>query len=361
MKVLVTGAAGFIGNYLSRQLVWRGDDVVGIDNFDDYYARNCKEFNVDLINLAAVRNTQYFSKKAVLPIYKKLSTYYKNILPGEKRGSFKFYELDIRDMDAMNNLFYKEKFDKVVHLAAMGGVPFSTKNPVKYTQVNVDGTTNLLTASKDNGVKKFVFASTASVYGSKELKIVKETDSVMNANSNYGATKVAGEVLCYAFNNLYGLKTVSARIFGPIYGPLQRPKGMFFQRSINAIRNGRVIQIYGRLGLETAKDTTYIDDEVNGLILIMDSNLNAYDVFNIGTSDAHPIKYWIDAIEKAYGKKLKIEIIDSDKADTTSSADISKAKKLLGYKPTIDIYEGAKRQVEVYKLMPKWYQSMSDV
>lgn len=361
MKVLVTGAAGLIGNYLSRQLIWRGDDVVGIDNFDDYYPRNCKEFNVDLINLAAVRNTQFFPKKSVLPIYEKLSTYYKNIVPENKRGNFQFYELDVRDVDGINQLFEKQKFDKVVHLAAMAGVPFSTKFPAMYTQVNVDGTTNVLTASKDNGVKKFVFASTASVYGSEELTTVKETDSVMRANSNYGATKVAGEVLCYAFYNLYGLKTASVRIFGPIYGPLQRPKGMFMQRIINFIRNKKTLQIYGRQGLETAKDTTYIDDEVDGIILIMDADLKAYDVFNIGTSSPYPIKDWIRAAEDAYGEKVKVEIIEVDKADTTSSADISKARKLLGYNPKVDIFEGAKRQVEVFKLMPEWYQTLSDV
>lgn len=361
MKVLVTGAAGLIGNYLARKLIWRGDDVVGIDNFDSYYGRNCKEFNLDLVNLAANRTTQFFPQKTVEPIYKKLASYYKGISPISDRGSFRFYELDVRDEDGINELFEKEKFDKVVHLAAMAGVPFSTKFPTKYTQVNVDGTTNVLTASKNIGVKKFIFASTASVYGSQKLETVKETDSVMRANSNYGATKVAGEVLSYAFYNLYDLKTVTVRIFGPIYGPLQRPKGMFMQRIINYIHNNKTLQIYGREGLETAKDTTYIDDEVDGIVLALDADLDKYEVFNIGTSNPHPIKEWIRAAEQAYGKKVKVEIIEADKADTTSSADITKAKEMLGYEPKIDIYEGAKRQVEVFRLMPEWYQTLPDV
>ncbi|TXI35448.1 MAG: NAD-dependent epimerase/dehydratase family protein [Niabella sp.] len=269
--------------------------------------------------------------------------------------------MDIQDGNAIQDLFQKEKFDKVVHLAALAGVPMSTKFPQAYTRVNVDGTVNMLTASKDNGVQKFVFASTASVYGAKELKVVKETDSVMQANSVYGATKVAGEVLCYAYTNLYALNAVTVRIFGPIYGPLQRPKGMFMQRLINFIHNDKTLQIYGRQGLETAKDTTYIDDEVAGIVLALDKDINGYDVFNIGTSNPHPLKEWIHAVEDSYGKKAKIEIIEGDKADTTSSADITKARTILGYEPKIDIYEGAKRQVEVFKLMPEWYQSLDDV
>ena len=359
MKVLVTGAAGFIGSYVSRALLWRGDDVCGIDNFSSYYPRNCKEFNVDLVNLASGRKTQFFPFKTVLPVYKKIESYFDG-KKSDKPGHFSFYETDITNFDALQDLFMKEKFDAVVHLAAWAGVPVSTKNPRLYTSVNVDGTVNLLNLSKDNGVQKFLFGSSSSVYGDRNDKKVEETDDVTKAVSIYGATKVAGEVLCHSTNAIFGLKSVVIRIFGPIYGPLQRPKGMFMQRAINFVHNNKTVSIWGKSGLTTAKDSTYIDDEVNGIILALDSDFN-FEVYNIGTSDPQSIKQWLDAVKESYGKEVSIEIVDRDVADVVSSADISKAKKKLGYSPKMTLSEAVKRQVEVFKLMPEWYQTMSDV
>lgn len=359
MKVLVTGAAGFIGSYVSRALLWRGDDVVGIDNFSSYYPRNCKEFNVDVVNLASNRKTQFFPYKTVLPVYEKMKSYFNGNF-AKTPGHFSFYEVDITNFDAMQDLFAKEKFDAVVHLAAWAGVPISTKNPRLYTTVNVDGTVNLLNLAKDNGVEKFLFGSSSSVYGDRDDKKVEETDNVTSAVSIYGATKVAGEVLCHSANAIFGLKCVVIRIFGPIYGPLQRPKGMFMQRALNFVHNEKTINIYGKNGLNTAKDSTYIDDEVDGIILALDSDFN-FEVYNIGTSDPQSIQDWLDAIAKHYGRDVKLEIGDKDVADVVSSADISKAKKVLGYKPKMKLDEAVKRQVEVFKLMPEWYQTMTDV
>jgi len=359
MKVLVTGAAGFIGSYMARALLWRGDDVVGLDNFNFYYPRNCKEFNVDLINLAAGRKTQFFSQTVVDPIYEKLKSYYKESIK-ETSGAFAFYEADITDYARMEEIFNKEKFDAVVHFAAMAGVPFSTKNPRMYSSVNVDGTTNLINLSKENNIKKFVFASSSSVYGNRDDKKVTEEDDVTRAVSIYGATKVAGEVICHAAHAIYGLNVVSIRIFGPIYGPLQRPYGMFIQRAINYVRNNKTMKIYGQKGMHTAKDSTYVDDLISGFLLALDKEFD-FEVFNIGTSDPQSIQEWLDAIEVAYGRPVPREIVDVDVADVVSSADITKAKEMLGYDPKIDIYEGAKRQVEVFKLMPEWYQTLPDV
>ncbi len=358
MKVLVTGAAGFIGSYVSRALILRGDDVIGIDNFNDYYPRKCKEFNLDLINLTANQPIKFAAQNEIEPVFGKMTEYFPTATA--ELGTFNFFEADIVDYTKLAQIFTDNGIGGVTHLAAMAGVPLSTKNPKLYTEVNVDGTVNLLELCAKNGVTKFVFGSSSSVYGNREDKKVTENDDVSRAVSVYGASKVAGEVLTHAFTAIYGLNAVVARIFGPIYGPLQRPYGMLHQRAINYVHNGKTLQIYGKNGLKTAKDSTYIDDEVSGLINCLDYD-TGFEVFNIGTSTPLPIETWLDAVEKAYGKAVKYELIDTDKADVVSSADISKARKLLDYEPEFDMYEGVKRQVEVFKLMPEWYQNMDNI
>ncbi len=361
MNILVTGSAGFIGSYISRALIWRGDNVIGIDNFNDYYPRNCKEYNVDLISLAAGQDPVYKADPSATAVYNEVKKFANGTyVMASSKGTFKFYEGDIVDFEFLKKVFSENKIDAVIHMAAMAGVPYSTKMPRLYANVNVDGTVNLLELSKDNGISKFVFASSSSVYGDREDKKVTEEDDVSKAVSVYGASKVSGEVLCHAFHVIYGLPVVIDRIFGPIYGPLQRPYGMFHQRAINFLYNKKTIQIYGKKGLETAKDSTYIDDQVKGILACLDCKYD-FEVFNIGTSDPKPIKVWIDSVEKAFEDKLKLEIIDVDRADVASSADISKAKKMLNYNPATDMYVGVKRQVEVFKLMPEWYKTMDRV
>lgn len=359
MKVLVTGAAGFIGSYVSRALLWRGDNVVGLDNFHEYYPRKCKEFNVDLILMSAGRAPKNNPKKDLEKVYEKLVKYY----PGQiksKPGKFTFYEADIIDETAILQIFKKGKFDAVIHLAAMAGVPLSVKNPKYYTKVNVFGTINLLDACREFKVKKFVFGSSSSVYGHREDKKVSEEDTVMKAVSPYGATKVAGEVLCHAASAVYGIDVVIDRIFGPIYGPLQRTYGMFIQRAINFLHNQKEVSIWGRKGLESAKDSTYIDDQVDGIIKCLDYKTR-FEVFNIGTSDPQSIKVWIKWIEKYFGMKMNYKIVEVDKGDVASSADISKAQKTLKYRPIMNLGEGIRRQIEVFKLMPEWYKTLSEV
>jgi UDP-glucuronate 4-epimerase len=359
MKVLVTGAAGFIGSYVARHLLWRGDDVVGIDNFNFYYPRNCKEINADLVNMAAGRKPQYFPEKLIKGIYSDIESY-SEVKRNAEPGNFKFYEADIVNYEFLEYIFNKEKIDAVIHLAAMAGVPFSTKNPRIYSSVNVDGTTNLLNLAKETGVKKFVFGSSSSVYGNREDKKVTEDDNVIQAVSIYGATKVAGEVITHAAHAIYDIDAVVIRIFGPIYGPLQRPYGMFMQRAINFTYNDKPVQIYGRKGLSTAKDSTYIDDLVNGLVLALDSDVK-FDIFNIGTSSPQSIQDWMNAIEKAMNKKVPMEIVEVDKADVVSSADITKAKTILKYNPKANLQESVRRQVEVFLKMPDWYKTMDNV
>lgn len=353
MNVLVTGAAGFIGSYIARKLIASGVNVVGIDNYNDYYLRSCKEFNIDLINKYA--GNPISSDSDVLPVYEVLSGYY----PGNAgpKGEFHFYEGDIRDFAFLESVFAGHKIDKVVHLAAMAGVPLSEKKPRLYTEVNVDGTVNLLNLSVQHSVSRFVFGSSSSVYGNREDRKVSEDDDVSKPASVYGASKVAGEVLSHSFYKMFGLSVMIVRIFGPIYGPLQRPYGMFHQRAINFVHNNKELQIYGKKGLDTAKDSTYIDDEVNGIIACLNCEYD-FEVFNIGTSNPLPIRTWIDSIEQAFDKKAQYKVVTVDKGDVVSSASIEKAQKMLSYNPLMDMYEGVRRQVEIFKLMPKWYQEM---
>jgi UDP-glucuronate 4-epimerase len=357
MKILVTGAAGFIGSYVSRALIQRGDDVVAIDNFQEYYPRVCKEFNLDLVNLSAGQPLQFAKTEEIQPVYEKLSSYYS--AAQSKLGKFIFEKIDIVDFEKLKDLFEKHKPDAVIHLAAMAGVPLSAKKPRLYTQVNVDGSVNLLELSKEFGIKQFVFASTASAYGQKDHK-VKEEEGVSYPWSIYGATKSAFEAISHAFYKLFGMNIAIARIFGPIYGPLQRPYGMLIQRVINYIHNDKTITVYGIKGLETAKDFTYIDDEVDGLLLCLDKNVG-YNAYNIGTSDAIPIKSWFEAAGEAMGTPIKYEIVDADPGDVATSADITKAQTILGYEPQMDYKEGVRRQAEIFQLMPEWYKKMDTV
>lgn len=356
MKVLVTGGAGFIGSYVARALIRRGDDVVSLDNFNEYYPRKCKQFNVDLVSRLVGLPIET-SVEELQPVFDKMESYYS---ASEKKGFFKFYEADITDAEKMNEIFQDNKIDAVIHLAAWGGVPMSIQKPVIYANVNVVGTVNLLDACRNFGVKKFIFASSSSVYGHHDGKKVTEEDDVMHAVSPYGATKVSGEVLCHAASVVYDINVIVNRIFGPVYGPLQRMYGMFMQRAVNFAYNAKEFSIYGRKGLETAKDSTYIDDQVDGFLRILDHEIK-FDVFNIGTSNPQPIKSWIENIEKSLGISLKYKMVEVDKGDVTSSADISKAEKILGYQPKMSLEEGVRRQVEIFKLMPEWYKKMEIV
>jgi UDP-glucuronate 4-epimerase len=332
--------------------------VISLDNFNEYYPRECKQFNVDLVNMLVGLPIKTELAEIQL-VFDKIESYYSDSASG-KKGSFKFYEADITDAPKINDIFKTNDIDAVIHLAAWGGVPMSIKKPIMYTNVNIMGTVNLLDACRNFDVKKFVFGSSSSVYGPRDDKKVAEDDDVMHAVSPYGATKVAGEVLGHAFSVVYGIDVSVDRIFGPIYGPLQRTYGMFMQRAINFIYNGKELSIYGRKGLETAKDSTYIDDQVDGLLKLLDYKTK-FDVFNIGTSNPQPIKLWIDTIEKTLGIPAKYKITEADKGDVASSADIDKAKKLLGYAPKMTIEEGVRRQVEIFQLMPEWYKKMEIV
>lgn len=354
MKVLVTGGAGFIGSFLARTLIKRGDDVIAIDNFNEYYPRKAKEFNLDLIRLTAKKQPEKFDPDILKPIADKLQEF-SAFKPQEESGDFKFVECDIRDYGKLKPLFETEKFDKVVHLAAMTGVRFSLKKPRLYTEVNINGTVNLLELSEKHKIKNFVFGSSSSVYGGRTNTPFKETDNVSKPISPYAATKRMAEIFCYTYHFLFKLPITIARIFGPVYGPLQRPYGMAAQRFIRQVYKNKPMTLYGNGSM--GRDSTYIDDEIDGLIKCLDKNLD-FEIINIGTGKPITVTELANQIKALAGKGETIHIEKPATEVPITFADISKAKKLLDYEPKIEFIEGIKRQFEVFNMMPQWYKDI---
>lgn len=305
MKFIVTGGAGFIGSHVCEALLERGDYVICIDNFNDYYNPNIKRRNI------------------------------KNFL---KNSSFKLFRSDITNFFSMENIFKKEKPDKIIHLAARAGVRPSIQNPLLYTRVNVDGTVNLLELSRQYKIKNFIFASSSSVYGERE-KIPFNEEDVLNPISPYAATKVADEVLCRAYSNIYEIPITCLRFF-TVYGPRGRPD-MAPYKFMNSMINNKTIEMYG--DGSSARDYTYIADITKGVIAAVDNNLS-YGIINLGNSHPVKLKDFISIMENIVGKKAKIKKMPRQQGDVSRTyADISKARKLLGWEPNISLEEGLKK------------------
>ncbi len=313
MKILITGGAGFIGSAVAKQLMKRGDRVVLVDNFNDYYDPRLKR--------------------------DRISKFLKGL-----KGGFVLYKGDIRDQKFLEQVFKKEKPDKVIHLAAMAGVRASLENPMLYVDVNVMGTTNLLDLSVKYGVKNFVYASSSSVYGDSKKVPFSETDSVDTPISPYAATKKATELLAHVYSHIYGLKTTGLRYF-TVYGPWGRPDMGVFRFIENIIR-GRTIDVYnfGKM----RRNFTYIDDIASGTITVLDADL-PYAVMNIGGDRDEALMEYIAAVEKYAGKKAKKHMMPMQPGDVPSTvADIRRLRK-LGWKPTTRIEQGVKHFVAWYK------------
>ena len=301
MKALVTGCAGFIGSHLVDKLLEQGYKVIGIDCFTDYYSREIKEANIS------------------------------NAL---NHNNFKLIEKDILEMDKYPDVDY------VFHLAAQAGVRASWGKSFEiYTRNNVQATQKLLEFYKDLNIKKFVYASSSSVYGDAELPM--REDSLLKPVSPYGVTKLAGENLCYLYWKNYGVPTVSLRYF-TVYGPRQRPD-MAIHKFVKAIFNGEEITIFGD-GMQT-RDFTYVDDAVEANIFAAESDIVG-EIFNIGGGSRISVNALIEEIEKLVGKEAKIKYIEKQKGDARDTlADVSKAKEKLRWKPKANIEEGLKRYI----------------
>jgi len=312
LKVLITGGAGFIGSHNTAALLNRGDQVVCLDNFNDYYNPERKRKNV--------------------------SGFLDDI-------DYRLYEGDIRARERLEEVFAKEKPDKVIHVAAMAGVRPSIERPLLYEEVNVKGTLNMLEAARRHRVTNFLFASSSSVYGGQEKVPFSEDDPIAHPISPYAATKAAGELLCHTYHHLYGLNITCLRFF-TVYGPKGRPD-MAPYLFTRWVFEGAELKMFG--DGTTSRDYTYIDDIVSGVVAALDADLS-YEIINLGNSQTVVLRDFIALVEKLVGKKANIVQLPMQPGDVPRTwADISKARCLLGYDPQTPFEEGMKHFVAWYR------------
>ncbi len=307
MRVLVTGGAGFIGSHLVEKLLGDGHGVAILDDFNDFYDPEIKRENVAAVSRDA-----------------------------------SIHQIDLRDSAALRSLFHKEKFEAIMHLAARAGVRPSIQHPQLYYDTNVGGTLHLLEAARVTGVQRFVFASSSSVYGISKTVPFSEDFHLTQTISPYAATKIAGEFLCSTYSHLYQLRIVALRYF-TVYGPRQRPD-LAIHQFTKRIHFGQPIDQLG--DGTTCRDYTYIDDIIQGTMAALKYEGALFDVFNLGESETIQLSDLISAIERAVGKKAKINQLPEQPGDMPlTCADISKARKSLGYDPQTSFAEGLPRFV----------------
>ena len=309
-KILVTGAAGFIGSRVCQQLLDAEVDVVGIDNLNDYYDISLKFHRLEKLR---------------------------------KNRAFCFHAADISDRVRLADVFTEHRFDAVLNLAARAGVRYSMENPYVYQQTNAMGNLNLLEEMRSHEIKKYVLASTSSLYAGQDMPFL-ESLSVNTPISPYAATKKAAEAMAYAYNYLYEIDVSVVRYF-TVYGPAGRPDMSYF-RFIHQIDQGLPITVYG--DGEQSRDFTYVDDIARGTILA--TKRVGYEIINLGGGKRpHSINKMIAILEKMLAKKAIIEYVPAHVADMKSTwADIDKAKRLLGWQPSVCLEEGLRNCVDWY-------------
>jgi len=330
MKILVTGAAGFIGMHTSQVLLARGDEVVGIDNLNDYYDPSLKEAR--LARLAP-------------------------------HADFRFVKLDVADRAGMEQLFAAEKFDRVIHLAAQAGVRYSLQNPHAYVDSNLVGFMNILEGCRHNAVEHLVYASSSSVYGGNTLMPFSEHHSVDHPISMYAATKKANELMAHTYSHLFGLPTTGLRFF-TVYGPWGRPDMALFLFT-KAILEGRPIDVFNHGKMR--RDFTYVDDIVQGVVRTMDRVAEGdpgfdpqrpdpgrskapFRVFNIGNHDPVELMSFIEAIEESLGRKAEKNFLPLQDGDVPATyADTAELRQWTDFQPATPVREGVGRFIEWYR------------
>lgn len=314
MKIFVTGSAGFIGSYVSHALLDDGHEVIGFDNFNDYYDVSLKEARFQGL---------------------------------KKRDGFIQIRGDLADYELITENFELHKPERVCHLAAQAGVRYSIENPFAYQQSNLEGHLNILEACRHAGIRRLVYASSSSVYGGNKKVPFSEEDPVDHPVSLYAATKKANELMSHTYTHLYGLQTVGLRFF-TVYGPQGRPD-MAYWLFTEAMLKGAPIKVFNHGKME--RDFTYIDDIVSGVkSALFADGLAPYEIFNLGNNRPENLMNFIETLAGALGVEPKMEMLPMQAGDVPITfADISKAQAKLGYQPAISIQEGLGRFVE-------WFQ-----
>ena len=343
MKILITGSAGFIGFHLSKVLLERGDEVVGIDNINDYYD----------VNLKYARLLELGIKKPVDGSIMQSTIYEKHT----------FRKMDISHTEEIYRLFEEEKFDAVCNLAAQAGVRYSLENPHAYIQSNVLGFMNILEACRNNGVSNLCYASSSSIYGLNTSQPFKTSDHTDHQVSIYAATKKSNEMMAHTYAHLYGIQTTGLRFF-TVYGPWGRPD-MAPMLFTDAILNNRAIKVFNHGKM--SRDFTYIDDIVDGIVKVIDnpakptkefdtSNPNPsrskapYRIYNIGNNAPLSLMTFIETIEDALGKKAEKNFMDMQDGDVVSTyADVSDLMHDFDYKPDTPLSEGVDNFIQWYR------------
>lgn len=355
MKILVTGTAGFIGYHLTKKLLQRGNEVVGLDNINDYYDQNLKyarlselginkeDIEAELLSSSTINSTKY--------------------------SNHKFIKANLEDTETINKIFQEEKFDAVCNLAAQAGVRYSLENPHAYIQSNVVGFLNILEACRNYNVKNLSFASSSSVYGLNKSQPFKTTDHTAHPVSLYAATKKSNEMMAHSYAHLYGICTTGLRFF-TVYGPYGRPD-MAPMLFTDAILNDKEIKVFNHGDMN--RDFTYIDDIVNGVIKVIDNpakpietsnslevdfeknlpldkSTASYRIYNIGNNAPIKLMDFINTLEKAIGKEAKKNFLPMQDGDVKSTyADVSDLINDFEYKPNTLLEDGIKKFV-------KWYE-----
>lgn len=336
MKILVTGAAGFIGFHVSRKLLEHGHTVFGLDNLNDYYDINLKLGRLSQLGIDSDSVKEF-----------------NEIAHSESFYSFRFVRMDVQDKEYLLNLFKEEKFDVVCHLAAQAGVRYSIENPTAYIESNILGFFNILECCRHYDVKHLVYASSSSVYGLNKKVPFAISDTVDQPVSLYAASKKSNELMAHTYSHLYGLRTTGLRFF-TVYGPWGRPDMAMFLFT-KAIINNQPIKVFNNGDLE--RDFTYIDDIVTGVIHILEdhytdsySTNEPYHLYNIGNSKSVRLLDFIETIEVSLGKKATKKMMPMQAGDVKRTwADITGLKKDYNYEPSTPVKVGVDEFIQWYK------------
>lgn len=349
MKILVTGTAGFIGFHLAKKLLERGDEVVGLDNINDYYDQNVKYGRLQRSGIVETLEDGG-------------SIEYNSLLTSSKYKNYKFIKLNLEDKENIDKLFEQEKFDKVINLAAQAGVRYSLTNPTAYIDSNIVGFINILEACRHNKIKGLAYASSSSVYGLNESQPFSTESNVDHPMSLYAASKKSNELMAHTYSHLYNIPTTGLRFF-TVYGPWGRPD-MALYLFTKAILEGKPIDVFNYGNMQ--RDFTYIDDIVEGIIRVNDnppagnpewdgqnpnpsSSPAPYKIYNIGNNNPVKLMDFIEALEKKIGKTAEKNMLPIQAGDVPSTyADVSDLISDLDYKPETTIEDGINNFVDWY-------------